>query len=251
MRFAALAPIGLFVIILSILGVRLLLLARRTRELPELCLGSGLVLIAFVGTPLTVLGRTAASVGTPLGHLAFASGMMVVVVGLSLHFVFTWRTFRPTEAWARWFAGSACLGLLVVWVGISRAGSQGSDLAEILPLTRGWGIGVMAMVVLQFAWSGVESLSYYRLYRRRLALGMADPVVVNRFLLWGISALAAALLCAGLALCLLAGMVVLIDTLPVSIMAATGSVMCTSWWLTFFPPVAYQGFLRRAADRSR
>lgn len=251
MRFAALVPIGLFVVFLGILGVRLLLLARRTRELPEICLGFGLVFVALVGTPLAAIGRIPATVGTPLGHLVFAIGMLVVVTGLGLLFVFTWRTFRPNQAWARSLACSACLGLSVVGFGISYAGSQASEPAEILSLTRGWALGIMAMVALNFAWSGIESISYYRLYRRRLALEMADPVLVNRFFLWGVSALGAALLCAGLALCLLARLSVLTDALPVTLIAATGSVMCVSWSLTFFPPSSYQGFLRRRAHSTR
>jgi hypothetical protein len=40
-------------------------------------------------------------------------------------------------------------------------------------------------------------------------------------------------------------MSILIDTLPVTIMAATGTVMSATWSLAFFPPTAYERFLRR------
>ena len=43
------------------------------------------------------------------------------------------------------------------------------------------------MVVLAFAWGGFEALRYFFLLRRRQALGLADPVVTNRFLLWAIA----------------------------------------------------------------
>ena len=36
-----------------------------------------------------------------------------------------------------------------------------------------------------FAWTSSEALRYYGLMRRRFALGLADAVVVNRFLIWG------------------------------------------------------------------
>ena len=37
-------------------------------------------------------------------------------------------------------------------------------------------------------WLAVESFLYWSQGRRRLAMGLADPVVVNRFLLWGVFA---------------------------------------------------------------
>ena len=36
-------------------------------------------------------------------------------------------------------------------------------------------------------WGGTESLRYWRLLRKRIALGLADPIVARRFLLWGVA----------------------------------------------------------------
>ncbi len=36
------------------------------------------------------------------------------------------------------------------------------------------------------AWACYESLRYYRSMHRRQTLGLADPIVANRFLLWSI-----------------------------------------------------------------
>jgi hypothetical protein len=80
--------------------------------------------------------------------------------------------------------------------------------------------------------------------RRRLALGLSDPVMVNRFILWGISSVAAALLCGGLILCALANWVIVRDPVPLTILAATGSITCLTGSLTFFPPRVYQEYLR-------
>src|SRR5690606_3537968 len=38
-------------------------------------------------------------------------------------------------------------------------------------------------------WTMVESYRYYGLLRRRLALGLSDPLLTNRFFLWGIPSL--------------------------------------------------------------
>jgi hypothetical protein len=239
MRFAMLLPMGVVV------GVRLLLLARRSRQLPEIVLGSGLLIVAFAGLPLAAMGRIPATVGTPLGHTVFAVGIGFVMLGLALLYVFTWRVFRPDSRWALSFVVVAACVLAVVGFGIAYRGSQGSSLAEILPRTRGWALAIMAMVGLQFAWSAGESFLYFRSLRRRLALGLADPVVVNRFLLWGLSAAASALLCGGLALCVRVGMTILTDATPLNLIALTGSVASVSSFLTFFPPETYQRYLRR------
>lgn len=249
MRFAMLLPIGVFVVMLGIVGVRLVLLARRTRQLPELALGAGLLLLAFVGLPLATLGRIPATVGTPLGHFIFAVGIFVVMVGLSLLYVFTWRVFRADSIPARIFVIAITLVLFVVAGGISYRASLGSSLPEILSLARNWSLAIMGLVALNFAWGGCESFAYYAALRRRLALGLADPVVANRFLLWGLSGAATAILCGGLALCVRAGMAIVVDAIPLSLVALTGSVASVTWFLTFFPPEAYQRLLRGRAPK--
>jgi hypothetical protein len=245
-NFAALVPIGLFSVILTCVGVRLIALARRTRELPEFALGSGLMLIAFVGLPLSALGRIPALVGSTLGHVVFAMGIFFVAWGIANLYLFTWRVFRRGETWASAFAIGCGVALLVSSTAIAYEGSQGNTLAEILPRTRPWSLAIMGMVLLHFAWSGLESLRYYRLLRRRMLLGLADPVVVNRFLLWGVSSLTAVGLCAGLALCAVAKLTILRDPIPLSLMAVAGCVKSLSWTLTFFPPQAYLARLRRS-----
>lgn len=41
-------------------------------------------------------------------------------------------------------------------------------------------------------WGSFEALRYWRQIRRRVALGLSDPLIANRFLCWGIGAGAAA-----------------------------------------------------------
>lgn len=250
MRLAMLAPIGVFVVILGVVGIRLVALSRQSRELPELALGAGLLLIAFVGMPLAALGRIPATVGSPAGHAAFAVGIVVVTLGLALLYVFNWRVFRADSWKARIFVAAAGVSLLAVGCASAWQGAQASTIEEILARTRVWSLALMELVALQFAWAATESLLYHRAMRRRLALGLADPVDVNRFLLWGLASAAGAMLCGGLALCVLAGMTLMVDPLPLNLIALTGAVCSVSWFLTFFPPEAYQRFLRRSAAQA-
>ena len=62
----------LFIVVSTLVGVRVLMLARRTRGRPELLMGAGMVLIGGVGYPSTILagfGGTVGAMNVPLGML--------------------------------------------------------------------------------------------------------------------------------------------------------------------------------------
>jgi len=248
MRAAAFLPVLVFFALATTVGVRLLVLSCRTRQLPELCIGLALSLIAILGLPLSALGRVPALTGTELGNAAFAAGVSAACAGVALFFAFTWRVFRAASGWAAGAVVAATALLAAIAVGLGLAGSHGASLEEILPRTRPWAVSMVAMLALALFWTGIESLRYHRLMRRRLALGIADPVVVNRFLLWGVGSLSAALLCTSNIAFLLSGVVVLADPTALCTIAANGSVMSAAWYLGFLPPERYLRFLRRRAS---
>jgi hypothetical protein len=239
MRITAMIPIFIFCGMAVVVGLRLLSLWWKTRQLPELCIGLGIVLISVVGMPLAALGRLPNTVGTRFGDVVFAVGLSLVCSGIALLFAFTWRVFRAEALWARLAMLAASLAMAALALGLIHAASQGSTLSEVLPRTRPWAVGIVSMVVLAFAWGGFEALRYFFLLRRRQALGLADPVVTNRFLLWAIADWTAVVLCGSVASFLLAGKAVLIDPLALCTIALAGTVMSVTWYLTFFPPVAY------------
>jgi hypothetical protein len=247
-KLAAILPILAFVLVATTVGVRLLLLSRRTRQLPELSIGLGLSLIPLLGMPLSAMGRVPALVGTDLGNAALTAGVATVCVGIALFFVFTWRVFRAASFWATGLVIAAFAFLAVIPAGFGFAGWQQAELEEILPRTRPWAMSMVGMLMLALAWTGIESLRYHRLMRRRRALGLADPVVVNRFLLWGVGSLAGVLLCTSNIAFLLAGISILVEPAALYLIAATGTVMAATWYFTFLPPERYLSFLRRGAE---
>jgi hypothetical protein len=113
-----------------------------------------------------------------------------------------------------------------------------------------WFWGGMVMRLFVMAWSSFESLLYWSRMRRRLRLGLADAVVTNRFLLWGIGSGAAFL---GSAF----GVAVIALTGPTSsripsfdlIVSLHGLVAAIAMWFAFQPPAFYVRWLERRAHR--
>jgi hypothetical protein len=178
------------------------------------------------------------------GHVALSLASVALLV-------FTRRIFRPDAPWARrlvWLGGSGALAALALLP--LDGGAAREDAPSLLALN--------ALRTLTYAWSFAEALHYWRQMRRREALGLADPLVVNRFLLWSIWSGGFAL-CFGLVLlvrlagrALGAGAEILPSDLPM-IRVVLGAVVFASaaaLWLCFFPPRAYVARLASPAART-
>ncbi len=107
-------------------------------------------------------------------------------------------------------------------------------------------MGVVALVAAAFGWTAVESLAYYRKLMRRLALGLAEPEVANRFWLWGVGAAATSAICTLMLAPMSMGMAPLQSPLVLTLMAVAAVVCSICWCFAFFPPQAY---LERVRDR--
>jgi len=231
----------------TVVATRLVLVARRTRGLPELAMGLGLLLVTVLGGPLAAAARLPGMVATTPGDLLFAGGLLLTITGIGFMYVFTWRVFHPDHGWVKVLLGGVAAALVVAWLGLVHANTQGATLEEILPHTRPWGIAIVALVAGAFLWTGVESLSYHAALRRRLALGMSDPVVVNRFFLWTVSSFAVAALCAVIVGTMLAGGAPMNDPLSLTSIALASIAVSVAWYLAFLPPDRYLHFVRGRA----
>jgi hypothetical protein len=239
MHAAAFAPVVFFFVITLVVAVRLLALWRRTRALPEFAIGMGVVLVSVIGMPLALAGRLPQTVATPFGNAVFGVGFVCVCAGITLFFVFTASVFHAGSRWARAAVVVTGIMLAATAAGLIRAASFCNDIAEVVAHTRPWAIGTVGMLAAAFVWTAFESLRYHGQLRRRRALRLADPVVENRFLLWGIGGVSMVVLAGSLAGFLLARKAVLLEPWALGIMAASGLVMGSTWLLTFFPPRFY------------
>lgn len=247
MRWLAIVPLVLYSLTATVVGVQLLRLAARTRSLPELTLGAGLTAISLVGMPASAIGRSAAWIGTPVGDGLFAVGVAIAHAGLALFFVFTWVVFRRPSPWARLAALAGAGALALSAAGLLRVGLGSTDMARVFVQTRPFAIATVTLVALAFLWNGLESARYARMLRRRLTLGLADPVVLDRFRLWAVVGFASAIQSGVLAATMAAGRPPLTEPLPLATIAVMSTCSGAGWYLSFLPPAAYLERVRRRA----
>jgi len=229
-----------------VIGVRLLLLARQTGKLPEFLIGIGVLGIGPFGYGLSMLAFVLASHSLTLSATLMGSALLATSIGAISQYLFVWTVFRGDATWARAVIWMAITLLLVGYVG---------DLVENGLVNRQnsgtwfWLGAVMRMSGL--GWSALESLRYHRIMRRRMRLGLADPVVTESFRLWGLgtgAAFSGSLLALGTrALTGHGAAEFLILNLVVSLL---GLVAAIAMWLAFLPTPAYLRFVEARGRRA-
>ena len=230
-----------------VLAIRLLRLARRTRQAPEALLGISYLLIAGLGYPLCAGSVDA---GDSVGPALFSVGSTASNLGLAAMFVFTWKAFRPDSRWALGACSVAILAITVngfLKVQMIYAAPSFEAIAQAVA-THPLSVQVILIAVLAFAWPAWESLRYRGQLRRRLSLGLAEPLVANRFLLWGIacsSSVFASVLNAGIAA---SGQNILEHT-PVLVVSSLAGILNTVLLiLAFLPPPWYVRFIEGRSE---
>ena len=236
-------------------AARLLSVAYRTRRAPEIWAGL-YFLGTSIGIPLRVLGHSL-SISAPalsiqlntVGHAVFAAATCAMAI-------FTWQVFRTEEAWARALAigtiGAISITTIFV-LGTGQANAEQSVSVAVANMAR----------LIPIYWAFFESTRYRRAMLRRSQLGLADPVVTNRFLLWSIWTAALAILPSTALLLRLFGMVAYLAGIDFGdgsstsiaeteaivlvirvIFLVTAPVGAIALCLSFFPPERFLAFIR-------
>ena len=241
----AYAGFGVFVVVSLVIGIRLLLLWRRTRRLPELLIGLSFLLEGVITNVTNVLGRY--SDEWPDARAAIHVTVVVsACVGAACLAVGAWRVFRPHERWARnlLILCLAGLGAYAVDSSLPHGGVYGPrNLAW-------WWIGVSFRAAAH-GWMSLEAFLYSRMMARRARLGLGDPVVADRMWLWSVGGLASTLiwLAAGVARTV-GGPAGLQEPLTLGFIGAMGLVSSAASWLAFLPPDAYLRTIERRAAKA-
>ena len=239
------------------IGIHLLRVARSSGALPDRLL-SGFFLLLALGVVPRMMAVDLATSGAAKSWTAFwlnAGASLAIGSAMVCLAAFAWKVFRPDAPWAKklFLALSTALLAGLVAGTSSLNASGGSSPAAIA-------FNVFGAVTL--GWAFVECVLYYRRMRKRCALGMADPVVTNRFLLWslwtGAITLQATLMVGlrvaffwsgvgsqldGVGLEVGGGWLAAIQSVKATLMVVAPTVV-VSVYLSFSPPESYRRWLR-------
>jgi hypothetical protein len=236
-----LASTTAFVGIGGAVGIRLLLLARHTRELPDFIVAFSLFDLSAIAYPLILLANLA-DVSLSVAKTASILSTLALALGWAGVFVFTQRVFRPGETWALALAwcglGMLSYGAVSGLAYLDRAADRAALSSPDSPV-----IWVQVAAVLVYAWTTAEGFLAFRQARRRLRLGLADPLVVNRFLLWGVIGLASLLSTAPSLIIALSGGEDALGAVPRLCTAAGGITASIALQLAFLPPARYRAWI--------
>ena len=261
MAFSAVVTL-LNLILCLVVGTRLLRAGLGRGRRPELALAVYFLASAFLSTVCQGLaygGLVDPSIALPdrASRIVLGLGVLGMAAGGSAVCVFTWLSFRRDAAWAR---RTAIAGSLLALGGFAFEALHEGFAITLNPGPGHWvaWAGRTAPVF----WVAVESFRYWAQLRRRLHIGLADPVLVNRFLLWGTWSAATLVnlgadLIARLLYRALAGsttevVMEVIEPVVIGTMAVTmvlGVVSATTLFLTFFPTAGYRRWIESRAAR--
>lgn len=237
-----------YLVTMTVVGTRLMLLYRRTRELPELLLGASVVIGAALGGPLEGMGVSMrADLEPQVAGSMFLFGKFFLTIAIACQLTFTRIVFRPHGPQGKLAVGVLLSILTLCMVGF---GASGSYSAAEISVT--WFFLEFAARVAGSLWLTTESFRYFGMMKRRMRLGMADPVVTNRFLLWGMAG------CFVMAVQLTSVPPLFLDPIKdqvalvfdLVVFSTCGITVSVLYWMTFFPPAAYQRMLRARAEEA-
>ena len=242
MRLFGLVCVSAYCLASVVVGIRLVLLARRTRELPELMIGSCFLSGGAIGYPASV-----AVVLMPPGFLAAAKPVAwAAAVGLAVAaacmLVAWWRIYHPASRWAPWAVSlwSALLAAVCVIQAVRPVAEIAIGASPWAPLR----VIVQGGAYAAIAWSGFR---YHALLRRRLRLGLADPVITNRIWLWNIAASAVTLQYSySLAAPYLDSLFDAVSAAP-AFVGTLGVLIAVCITHAFYPPQGYLRWIKRRA----
>ncbi|MBI3201403.1 MAG: hypothetical protein HYZ29_07660 [Myxococcales bacterium] len=241
----ALSVAGLVLSMLAslVVGSRVLGLWWRTRKLPELLLAVATLCVGFIAYAVGTAGKILVEGTQDQRALFTLIGLSVECIGHVALVAFSWRVFRPREAWAGGLAGTLTALIAVALAGEIVSGEL-LRYSDMIPISGPWVPFGLAARGAAPTWMALECFHLHHKLRLRQRIGLADPLVVNRVLLWGVAIGCPAL---GFAVSIahrlvygtgLRAHVWALST--VSLLATTSAVALS---LAFFPPKVYRRWL--------
>lgn len=221
--------LGLFTVASFIVGIRLLARGLSAKTRPEMFLGAHALLIASGN--VIIQGAVLVGLhGTRLASIVVRTGGIIVDTGYMLFAWFCVEVYRPELPILRKIAFLLLVAITVVQpIGV---------LFE--PTVEPIFYAEQVLRVASYAWGSYEGFRFYSIMRRRAEYGMGDPLVENRFLLWGVATTLALLILIAMVITFKWTALSEIGSLTLSIGAVLTVPTVFLVWLAFFPPNWYR-----------
>jgi len=163
-------------------GVHLYRLSRRTGQLPEFliaaCFLFWMLSYVFYDIPYAIVESDEL-----VPAVCSYGSLIVLALGNVAFSLFIRTVFRRDARWATWLVAAIVISLVVGLAGTAWIG----DWEGINPLANPWYWLDFFGSFAPPTWMGAEGLAQYSKARRRLKLGLCEPMACNRFLLWAIA----------------------------------------------------------------
>jgi hypothetical protein len=215
-------------------GLRLLALSRRTAQAPELWIGLSYLFAGFLSCLAALATGELSRAGSPLAGCVALVGAATLHAGVVCLTLFVWSVFHRGSRVGTAAAIAACAYVLASFFALAL--DEGFRADGIARGAQGWAdvagrIGV-------YGWAATASFREFAAARRRVRLGLADPLVANRLLLWGLGTGCVLLLWLHSAFEKLRGEAD--PTAAYPLIAVLGISCAATSWLAFFPPAWYR-----------
>jgi len=213
----------------------------RSRDLPAVLLGAAVAVDGIEWLAWSLCAFTPAY-GTPLGEVFAVVCRLGITASIVCMVLFTRTVFRPGARWASSFMWLLIVAMVAGFFGSGSIGDWGGWRNDHV-----WNWIELFAQITGFAWTALEPMLYYRTLKKRVALGIADPAIANRMLLWSLYAF---MFCAsqigyGIVLALYENLTAL-DTVLAGLTIAGELAL----WIAFFPPAPYLRWLRSGCTAS-
>jgi hypothetical protein len=229
-----------FILASLVVGVRLLLLWRRTRGYPELFASLAMLTVGPVGFALFAPAVELAHTNYSLSHSLYVAGSGAGTFGSAMVAAFTMSVFHAGGRAARAGATLVVGTLVASWLGM-----LATDDLDLRRLPGLWRNANAFLQIAIFLWASLESLAFWRMMRLRTRFGLADPLVTHRFALWGIAlGIGAANLSASFVGLVLRRAPAGATELAIGV---GGVLVALCLTLAFLPPPRYRARIRRRA----
>lgn len=199
-----------------------------------------------VGYPLMAVAQQATALDRNLRLAMILTQMLLSAVGMTGIGLFTRRVFRPATPGMSVAVAAIPAGYLACALAQVAGPGIGAVLdGKLGPWMLSTYIGIGTML-----WAATESFSYFRMLKKRMALGLADAAVTDRFRLWAIAIYSASTISIlGMVLQEIFGIAINGTTAGHLLVGPLGLVASSALWLAFLPPAAYLRRVQRRSER--